>query len=202
MLKKFNPHEDVSSQSNMKSSGVRQLRSQLLKWYPALDQASIDLLIPPPSKRISVLVCKCNMLNVSLICLKYDSYEDDSPTQEFEEQEFLLWNHFDGPWMPTLRVLHRMPWMLPVAAIDKGATKHIATGSPVMCPGLTNDHAVMPDGVKVGDAVAIVGEGKQSACAIGQWLMTPDEIRRVNKDVGINTMHHIGDALWQNAVFK
>jgi PUA domain protein len=51
----------------------------------------------------------------------------------------------DIPLLPTLRLLHRYPYMMPHMQCDKGAIKHIMSGSNVMCPGLTSPGGKMDD---------------------------------------------------------
>ena len=59
---------------------------------------------------------------------------------------------------------------------DKGAIKHILSGSDVMCPGLTHPKATM-DNVKAGQIVAIMAEGKEHAMGIGITKMSTEEIK-------------------------
>ena len=47
--------------------------------------------------------------------------------------------------IPTMRLLHKYPMMMPHMQCDKGAIKHILSGSDVMCPGLTSPGAKMVD---------------------------------------------------------
>ncbi|KAI3648301.1 hypothetical protein MP228_006155 [Amoeboaphelidium protococcarum] len=213
LFKKFNPKEDISSQTNMKNSHVKQLRQKLQQQYD-LRPAELDLIVPA-SKKNTVIVCKCNMLNVSLLLVRRedDSNDDDTTAKSLslQEDEFLFWNSFDGDWIPTLRLLHRFPWMLKQVQIDKGAIRHIVNGAPIMCVGLTSKGGRLPGGGDgddeksnwpVGTIVAVMAEGKQHACAIGQLSKSIEEIRSVNKDTGIETLHHIGDELFNNPVLK
>jgi len=42
----------------------------------------------------------------------------------------------DMPVIPMMRLLHRYPLMMDAMQCDKGAIKHIFSGSNVMAPGL------------------------------------------------------------------
>lgn len=55
----------------------------------------------------------------------------------------------DGPWFPTLRLLHQYPDMLPKLRADEGAIKFVLSGANIMCPGLTSPGATMHDEVPV-----------------------------------------------------
>lgn len=61
--------------------------------------------------------------------------------------------------------------MMPQVRVDAGAIKHILSGADVMCPGLTNPNASLPD-LPEGTMVAIMAEGKEHAMAIGQMKMS------------------------------
>ena len=66
----------------------------------------------------------------------------------------LFFNHRNGPWFPTLRLLHLCmcscarhlcfaysisdPTLLPIMRVDKGAIKFVLQGANIMCPGLTS----------------------------------------------------------------
>jgi PUA domain protein len=49
-------------------------------------------------------------------------------------------------------------------------------------------------------AQAIMAEGKENALAIGQLKMSTAEIRKINKDIGIDLVHFIGDGLYRYRV--
>ena len=50
---------------------------------------------------------------------------------------------------------------------DKGAIRHIFSGSNVMAPGLTSEGGNIAEGVPEGGAVAIMAEGKVHAMGVG-----------------------------------
>ena len=57
----------------------------------------------------------------------------------------------------------------------------------------------MPESLEAKKAVAIFAEGKELPCAIGITNMSVDEIRKVNKGHGIDSVTYLGDDLWTNA---
>ena len=83
--------------------------------------------------------------------------------------------------------------------VDKGGIKHVLSGSNVMCPGLTSPEGRM-DEVEKGQIVAIYGEGKEHAMAIGITLMSTANIRSVNKGHCIENIHHMTDGLWTQKI--
>jgi PUA domain protein len=51
--------------------------------------------------------------------------------------------------------------------------------------------------VGAGTPVAIYAEDKQHAMAVGLTTLSTQEMRDVNKGVGVELMHHLNDALWK-----
>lgn len=85
--------------------------------------------------------------------------------------------------------------MMPHMRCDKGATRHILSGSDVMCPGLTSAGAQMDD-VPALFPVAVMAEGKEHAMAIGVTKMSTKEINEINKGIGIEVIHFLNDSMW------
>lgn len=45
--------------------------------------------------------------------------------------------------------------------------------------------------------MAIYGEGREHAMAVGVTTMSTSDIRSVNKGVGIDNLHYLTDGLWK-----
>ncbi|GAA99442.1 uncharacterized protein L969DRAFT_86696 [Mixia osmundae IAM 14324] len=189
MFKKFTPKEDIATSTKVKSSVQRNIRAKLLEQMPHLgdavapkegsDQERILLEELWPKKDDLTLV-KCRE-HVSLLV------KDGEP---------LFFQHFDGPYYPTLKLLHRYPQILPRVQVDRGAIKFVLAGANIMCPGLTSKGASLPDSIPADRAVGIFAQGKEHACAIGLMKMSTDEIRSINKGHGIESVHYLADDLW------
>lgn len=92
--------------------------------------------------------------------------------------------------------------------VDKGAIKFVMSGANIMCPGLTSPGGYLPnENLEKGEPVvcfstarisrqAVYAEGKQYPLALGQLELSINEIREVNKGIGINTIHYLNDNLW------
>jgi PUA domain protein len=73
--------------------------------------------------------------------------------------EIVFFNERDGPYFPTLRLLHKCnccsrlliltfvadPDILPKVQVDRGAIKFVMSGANIMCPGLTSKGGKLPD---------------------------------------------------------
>ena len=101
------------------------------------------------------------------------------------EEEICFIELRNKPLIPMLKVLHKFPNMMTKVQCDKGAIKHILSGSNIMAPGLTSEGGVLPDGLELGKAVAIMAEGKEHAMGIGFLLMSSDEIKTENKGMAV-----------------
>lgn len=102
----------------------------------------------------------------------------------------------DYAMMPMLRILHRYPHMMDVMQCDKGAIKHIFSGSHVMAPGLTSAGGSVKPGLEVKAPVAIMAEGKVHAMAIGSLSMSSSEIVSKNKGQAIEVIQFMNDSVW------
>ena len=55
----------------------------------------------------------------------------------------------------------------------------------------------MDGDIPVDTIVAVMAEGKEHAMAVGQMKMSSGDIRSINKGIGVETLTHLGDPLWQ-----
>jgi len=180
MFKKFDIDE-VGNVSQVKSSAQRAIRSKILEQYPMMEK-TLDDIIP---KKKSMVLAKCqNHLQLIVV--------DKVP---------VFFCQRDGPYFPTLRLLHQYPCMLPRLRVDKGAIRFVMSGANIMCPGVT--HANVIENTKslgslpVGSPVGIYAEGKVYPLAIGQLKMSLDDIVSINKNIGIDSVHYLDDGLWR-----
>ena len=95
-------------------------------------------------------------------------------------KEFIFFQSRNGPFIPTLRMLHRYPDMLPFFRVDRGAIRFVLSGANVMSPGLTSAGGSMDD-VEEGAVVAIMAEEKQHALGIGVTTKSTKAVREENK---------------------
>lgn len=175
MFKKFTK-EDVHSRSNIKSSVQRGLKTKFVSQFEKLEPV-IDDLIPKKSQAILI---KC---------------EDRIQLYSIDE-EVVLFQHFDD-LIPTLKVVHKYPDCFPKVQVDRGAIKFVLSGANIMCPGLTSAGAKLPEeNLPVDTYVTVYAEGKENALAIGKLLMSTDDIKSINKNIGVELVHYLGDGLW------
>lgn len=69
----------------------------------------------------------------------------------------------------------------------------------MMCPGLTSAGGYLPppeEALPAGTPVAVFAEGKEHAAAVGITKMGTEEMRQVNKGIGVEIVTCLGDDLW------
>jgi len=123
MFKKFTVEEHVSSTSQIKNSVQRGIQAQIVSQYPRLEPIIDDIL---PKKAMQVAKC---VENVQLVLI---------------DGEVVFYNQRDGPFFPTLKLLHKFPTMMPAMQVDKGAVKFVLSGANIMCPGFTSPGGLLP----------------------------------------------------------
>ncbi|KAL1236993.1 Malignant T-cell-amplified sequence [Trichinella spiralis] len=157
MFKKFNEKESVSGMQQLKSSVQKEIRKKLLELYPSIEPY-MDQILP---KKEPFRLLKCHDRVEILIGPNGD---------------LLFFKSRDGSFIPTLRLLHQYPFLLPWQQVDKGAIRFVLSGANVMCPGLTSRGAKLTPEIEKNSVVAIMAEGKQHAMAIGEMKMSSEEI--------------------------
>jgi malignant T-cell-amplified sequence len=91
------------------------------------------------------------------------------------------------------------PDILPMVRVDRGAIRFLLAGAHMMCPGLTSAGGYLPPAdtaLPAGTVVAIHAEGKEHAVGIGITKLGTEEMRSLNKGVGVETTTYLGDDLW------
>ncbi|KAI0831097.1 hypothetical protein BC628DRAFT_1312183 [Trametes gibbosa] len=177
---RFQPSSDVSGQVSVKTSVQRGIRSSILTQWK-INPETLEQIWP---KKESLTLVKCRE-HISIYTL---------------HGEPLIFQHFDGPFFPTLKLLHKYPFVLPPVRVDRGAIRFLLAGAHMMCPGLTSAGGQLPSSAQALPAntpVAIHAEGKEHAAAIGFLKLSTEDIKRVNKGVGVETVTYLGDDLWK-----
>mmetsp|Transcript_78897 Transcript_78897/g.223265 ORF Transcript_78897/g.223265 Transcript_78897/m.223265 type:complete len:181 (-) Transcript_78897:115-657(-) len=175
MFKAFTA-ESFSGQNQVKSSVQKGIKNSIMDTYPRLEPVFKE--IWPKDANMMVAKCKDHIQMVVI---------DKVP---------LFWQVRDGPWLPTLRLLHKYPSMMPKMQVDKGAIKFVLRGASIMCPGLTSAGGRM-EAVEAGTCVQITAEGTHHACAVGLAIMSTEDIKAKNTGTAIDQLHYLNDGLWK-----
>ena len=178
MFRKFT-QEEISSQSQVKSSVGRGIRTSILELYPGLEDL-IEEILP---KKESMVLAKCPE-HVSLLILN---------------KKPVFFQVRDGPWFPTLRLVHRYPEAFASSTwqTDAGAIKFVLGGANIMCPGFTHENGEMDSDIPLDSPVIVNAYGKRHAMCIGRVKMSKNDILTINKDIAVDNVHFLNDGLWQ-----
>lgn len=182
MFKRFSTDESISQQSAMKSSQQRTVRNKLIDQMRGIEPYMDDVL----PKKEKAMLARCAG-HVTVIAN--------------DVGEPLFFQSRDGPFFPTLKTLHKYPFLLPILRVDRGAIKHVINGADIMVPGLKSERALIEDEVPRGTVVAVYAESKQHAIAVGVTKLSTDEIRSNDKGIAIENVHHLSDGLWKTTKF-
>ena len=101
MFKKFDEKESISGITQLKSSVQKGIRNKLLESYPGID-GLMDSFLP---KKDAFKVVKCH---------------DHLELLINSTGRLLFFRSREGPWCPTLKLLHQFPFLLPKQRVDKG----------------------------------------------------------------------------------
>jgi malignant T-cell-amplified sequence len=181
MFKRFTPSDSISTTNKVKNSAGRAIHSQIVEQYPALEEC-IETLLPAKG----MMVGKAED-NVQLLLV---------------DGQILFWQDKGiGPWMPTIRLLHKYPAMMKRMQVDKGAIRYVLGGANIMAPGFTNPGGSMPEPIEEGEPVSIYADGKQHCMALGVTKKSTADIAKDKKGMAVETMHYIGDGLFTDDKF-
>ena len=172
--------EDTNMNSApLKASVAKTLRAKVADTYPNCKDY-LDEIWPKKAKVMTLKLKGDNHLSFIKI-----------------EEEVVFMELRDKPILPMLRTLHKYPDLMTPMQCDKGAIKHIFSGSNIMAPGLTSEGGVIAEGLNVGAPVAIMAEGKKHAMGIGFLQMSSKDIKEQGKGQAIELIQFLNDSLWK-----
>lgn len=97
------------------------------------------------------------------------------------------------------RMFFADPFLLPAVRVDRGAIRFLLSGAHMMCPGFTSAGGQLPLPEKAlpkDTPVAIYAEGKEHAVGVGLTKLSTEDIKKINKGVGVEISCYLGDDLW------
>lgn len=100
---------------------------------------------------------------------------------------------YQGKAFLTVRGLLKHPASKAYVVVDMGAVPFVTKGADVMGPGIVDaDPAIAP-----GDLVWIKDVKNGRPLAIGEALISGDQMRTRSPGKAINSIHHVADKLWK-----
>lgn len=115
------------------------------------------------------------------------------------DEEIVFFSIRDGPFCPTIRLVHKFPEMISRLQVDRGAIPFVLKGAPIMAVGFTSKGGDIPQDLPEGSVVAIYAEGKEHAMAVGITSMSTEDMKAPNvRGNGCENIHYMGDGLWNS----
>ncbi|XP_023781935.1 malignant T-cell-amplified sequence 1 [Cyanistes caeruleus] len=152
---RFDEKENVSNCIQLKTSVIKGIKNQLIDQFPVIEPW-LNQIMP---KKDPVKIVRCHE-HIEILTVN---------------GELLFFRQREGIFYPTLRLLHKYPFILPHQQVDKGAIKFVLSGANIMCPGLTSPGAKLYPAA-VDTVVAIMAEGKQHALCVGVMKMSAEDM--------------------------
>ena len=178
MFKKFG-REDISPLKQLKASQAKHVKQMILQTYPGLP---LEEVCP---KEFPLFQC---------------TLKADKSTTLILNNNKIVFIQQGEIFTPTLYIASTYPEMMKQVQVDKGAFKHVLSGSNIMAPGLTSAGGKLPDGLEKGMYVLIMGEEKQHPLGIGIMTMSSQEVKEKNSGIAIELMQFAGDGLWMDCL--
>ncbi len=94
---------------------------------------------------------------------------------------------------PTVRGLITFPASKRAVTVDMGAVRFLYNGADVMAPGIVDAD---PE-IRTGDIVWVQDEKNHRPLSVGRAIMDGPTMAREEKGKAIETIHHVGDEIWQ-----
>lgn len=98
----------------------------------------------------------------------------------------------DRPFLTVRGLLLHKPERLHVT-VDMGAVKFVCNGADIMSPGIIDADRT----IKAGDLVWVRDEKNRQPLAIGEALITGEEMAVAESGKAVRSIHHVGDAIWK-----
>ncbi len=98
----------------------------------------------------------------------------------------------DEPF-PVVKVFTKYLNAKRYVVVDMGAVPYVTRGADVMCPGIVDADI----SIRAGDLVWVRDEKNGQPLAIGRSLMSGPALKSSKSGKGVETIHYVGDRLWQ-----
>ncbi len=134
----------------------------------------------------------CSLIEGSKTCYRIESskftiyvFEGIPAAVEFARREGKLYPTLIAVKLGGIQSTH-------YCVVDKGAVKHILNGANVMAPGIIDVSKF-----SVGDIVAVWGPDRKAPIAVGEAVMSSDEIMSRRRGKAVLNVHYAGDDVWK-----
>jgi PUA domain protein len=132
---------------------------------------------------------------LSITCFSVDDIVDRASLEKYDviivNGEILGLIYKDEPFLTVKGLLKFRPEKRYVT-VDMGAVRYVYNGADIMAPGIVNAYMQI---VK-GDIIWVRDEKNHQPLAVGESLMSGEDLIESTKGKGVISIHHVGDHLW------
>ncbi|KAI8838911.1 hypothetical protein BC829DRAFT_492940 [Chytridium lagenaria] len=179
----------VRSQTTVRSSDRRKLRTEILTAFPAITETELTSIFPVKEGKDG---------EHEMTVVKFTSHSGvQGILYTIGGQPLFM--RIDETLIPTVYALWALPHMVPLFTTHGVVMKRLFDGADLMLPGVIVPTAGWEGSWKVGDLVGVVVRGYGCPLAVGTALVGAEEIKRsgfVMRGKGVKTLHSYGDLVW------
>ena len=99
----------------------------------------------------------------------------------------------NGKLFPTLS-FEELFSAIPRIVVDMGAVPYVCKGADVMAPGVR----IITGEFKENDIILVVDERHGKPLAVGEALLSSEEMKTVKGGKTVKNLHYVGDKLWNH----
>ncbi|XP_005101830.1 eukaryotic translation initiation factor 2D [Aplysia californica] len=175
----------VKTQTSVKSSDRKKLRSDILNQYPCLTEQDVATLVPNKEEMSATKICTSGDDNV----LVYSVAKNP-----------IFYDIFKRLY-PTVYTLWQFPEMLPTFRTWPPVFSKLQKGADLMLPGVIPDKRPSPKmfgNLQKGDLVTVTVAGNKAPVALGKALLSGEDMyMSALRGKGVSVLHIAGDTLWE-----
>lgn len=175
----------VKTQTALKGSDRKKLRTDVEQQFPSLTCAQVADLIPN----------KGDMTQVKVL-----THSDENVVVYRVQKNPIFFEMFKVLY-PTIYTLWKFPDLLPVFTTHQEVFPRLVGGADLMLPGVIvkgEPHPKMFGALKKGDLCVIRLKGNKAPVVLGHALLSGEDMyASALKGKGVKTLHILGDQLWE-----
>lgn len=176
----------VKSQTSLKASDRKKLRSDVLSQFPSLSDDDVAQLIP---------------IKEEMMSFKINTHSDDNVVVYCTGKNPIFYHIFKSIF-PTVYTLWQHPEIIPSFRTWPPVFQKLQKGADLMLPGVIPDNPPSPKmfgNLGKGDLVSIKIAGNKAPVALGKALQSGEDMYLSGlRGKGVQVLHIFGDSLWEH----
>ncbi|KAK3783157.1 hypothetical protein RRG08_046951 [Elysia crispata] len=176
----------VKTQTSIKASDRKKLRTDIQDQFPSLSDEDVTKLIPAKEEMMSVKINTHGDDNVILYCAG----------------KVPVFYHIFKSLFPTVYTMWQHPDILPSFRTWPPVFEKLQKGADLMLPGVIPDNQPSPKmfgNLQKGDLVSVKIAGNKAPVALGKALLSGEDMYMSGlRGKGVQVLHILGDSLWDH----